>query len=41
VLVPASMQLLGDLNWYLPSWLSWLPKMQVEDALGQEGRAPA
>ena len=30
VLVPASMQLLGDLNWYLPSWLSWLPKMQVE-----------
>jgi RND superfamily putative drug exporter len=32
VLVPAAMQLLGDLNWYLPSWLSWLPEIQVEDS---------
>ncbi len=30
VLVPASMRLLGDLNWYLPRWLEWLPKIQVE-----------
>ena len=30
VLVPASMQLLGDLNWYLPSWLHWLPDIRVE-----------
>ena len=30
VLVPASMALLGDLNWYLPSWLGWLPKISVE-----------
>ena len=26
VLLPASMKLLGDWNWYLPSWLGWLPK---------------
>jgi uncharacterized membrane protein YdfJ with MMPL/SSD domain len=30
LLVPASMRLLGDLNWYLPSWLEWLPKLNVE-----------
>ena len=29
-LVPASMRLLGDRNWYLPSWLEWLPKLNVE-----------
>lgn len=30
VLVPASMALLGDLNWYLPKWLEWLPDVRVE-----------
>jgi RND superfamily putative drug exporter len=30
VLVPAAMTLLGDANWYLPSWLSWLPHVEVE-----------
>jgi len=30
VLVPAAMQLLGDWNWYLPSWLQWLPHVDVE-----------
>ena len=30
VLVPASMKLLGDWNWYLPSWLNWLPDVHVE-----------
>ena len=25
VLLPASMKLLGDWNWYLPSWLEWIP----------------
>ena len=30
ILVPASMKLLGDWNWYLPSWLLWLPNLQVE-----------
>jgi RND superfamily putative drug exporter len=30
VLVPASMKLLGERNWYLPSWLSWIPDVHVE-----------
>jgi RND superfamily putative drug exporter len=30
ILVPATMKLLGDWNWYLPSWLTWLPDVQVE-----------
>jgi putative drug exporter of the RND superfamily len=30
VLVPASMALLGNLNWYLPRWLHWLPRMHLE-----------
>ena len=30
VLVPASMALLGDWNWYLPSWLEWLPRVDIE-----------
>ena len=30
VLVPASMEVLGRWNWYLPSWLSWLPDLRVE-----------
>jgi RND superfamily putative drug exporter len=32
ILVPASMRLLGDWNWYLPGWLRWLPDMRVEAA---------
>ena len=24
------MKLLGDRNWYLPKWLQWLPKVDVE-----------
>ena len=35
VLLPASMKLLGDWNWYLPSWLEWLPRFDVS-----EGEAP-
>jgi len=30
LLVPAGMRLLGDLNWYLPRWLQWLPQIHVE-----------
>jgi anti-anti-sigma factor len=32
VLLPASMKLLGDWNWYLPSWLRWLPEVAPEPA---------
>jgi RND superfamily putative drug exporter len=35
VLVPASMKLLGDRNWYLPHWLNWLPQMHIEGTPGQ------
>ena len=27
VLLPATMKLLGDWNWYLPRWLEWLPHL--------------
>ncbi len=30
VLVPATMKLLGDLNWYFPTWLHWLPEIHIE-----------
>jgi putative drug exporter of the RND superfamily len=30
VLLPAAMQLLGRWNWYLPRWLEWLPRIQIE-----------
>jgi len=31
VLLPASMKLLGDWNWYLPRWLEWLPTVAPEE----------
>jgi uncharacterized membrane protein YdfJ with MMPL/SSD domain len=30
VLLPATMKLLGDWNWYLPKWLEWLPRVSGE-----------
>jgi len=30
ILVPSAMKLLGHRNWYLPKWLQWLPKLDVE-----------
>jgi uncharacterized membrane protein YdfJ with MMPL/SSD domain len=30
VLLPATMKLLGKWNWYLPSWLDWLPRLELE-----------
>ena len=32
VLLPASMKLLGDWNWWLPSWLEWLPRFDVSES---------
>jgi uncharacterized membrane protein YdfJ with MMPL/SSD domain len=37
VLLPSAMKLLGDWNWYLPSWLEWLPRLQVEGASSARG----
>ena len=31
ILLPASMKVLGDWNWYLPRWLEWLPHMASEE----------
>jgi uncharacterized membrane protein YdfJ with MMPL/SSD domain len=28
VLLPATMKMLGDWNWYLPRWLNWLPTLE-------------
>ena len=36
ILLPATMALLGDWNWYLPHWLEWLPHTAP-----QRDRAPA
>lgn len=49
VVIPAAMRLLGERNWYLPSWLEWLPHVEIEDPAlpagapgrGKAGRVPA
>ncbi len=45
IFVPASMELLGDWNWYFPSWLEWLPEIHIEgaavQATGDKGTASA
>ena len=39
VLVPASMKLLGNWNWWLPSALHWLPDLRVETSERAEAAA--
>ena len=34
VVLPSLMKMLGEWNWYLPRWLDWLPRLEVE------GRSP-
>ena len=41
ILVPAAMKLLGRWNWYLPSWLEWLPHLSIEGAPAAPSVAPA
>jgi RND superfamily putative drug exporter len=41
VLVPAAMRLLGKWNWYLPSWLGWLPQLRIESAAPVPTPVPA
>ncbi|MEX1133545.1 MAG: MMPL family transporter [Acidimicrobiia bacterium] len=36
ILVPASMRLLGDWNWYFPKWLEWVPNISVDGLLEPE-----
>jgi RND superfamily putative drug exporter len=37
VILPSIMALLGRWNWYLPRWLGWLPRVEIE---GSPGAAP-
>ncbi len=39
VLLPATMKLLGAWNWYLPSWLEWLPRLEHERSVDVPGDA--
>ncbi len=41
VLLPASMKLLGESNWYLPKWLQWLPRLEHEPAPAAPHADPA
>ncbi|MEI6725276.1 MAG: MMPL family transporter, partial [Actinomycetes bacterium] len=42
VIVPATMVLLGEWNWYLPRWLEWLPRMDLpEESAAQPVMHPA
>jgi RND superfamily putative drug exporter len=41
VLLPATMKLLGDWNWYLPKHLHWLPKAELEPRAPEAAAAPA
>jgi uncharacterized membrane protein YdfJ with MMPL/SSD domain len=41
VLLPATMKLLGERNWYLPSWLAWLPRASLEGETLEGGAASA
>ena len=39
VLLPATMKLLGDWNWYLPSWLEWLPQTGASPRSTRDSRS--
>jgi uncharacterized membrane protein YdfJ with MMPL/SSD domain len=41
ILLPASMKLLGDWNWYLPKWLEWLPHFEHGEKLEPVKAPPA
>jgi uncharacterized membrane protein YdfJ with MMPL/SSD domain/pimeloyl-ACP methyl ester carboxylesterase len=40
VLLPATMKLLGEWNWYLPRWLQWLPRIEPEETSPAPERKP-
>ncbi|ADB52041.1 MMPL family transporter [Conexibacter woesei] len=40
VLLPATMKLLDDWNWYLPRWLEWLPRVTHEPSVEGGAMAP-
>jgi RND superfamily putative drug exporter len=36
ILLPASMRLLGEWNWWLPGWLGWLPHVTIEGEVDED-----
>ena len=40
VLLPATMKLLGERNWYLPNWLEWLPRRRAVEQPRMPQAAP-
>jgi RND superfamily putative drug exporter len=41
ILLPSTMKMLGDWNWYLPRWLSWLPHVSIESGRARPAVEPA
>ncbi len=41
ILLPATMRLLGDWNWWLPKFLDWLPQITIESEIEDEEETPA
>ena len=41
VLLPATMKVLGEWNWYMPRWLEWLPSLTPEQRLEPVAAAPS
>jgi RND superfamily putative drug exporter len=41
ILVPSAMALLGARNWWLPSWLTWLPNVNIEGSASAPAAMPA
>ena len=39
VLVPATMRLLGDRNWYFPQWLEWVPDVGIGEGTEEATQA--
>ncbi|HEY2372154.1 MAG TPA: MMPL family transporter [Gaiellaceae bacterium] len=40
VLLPATMKILGDRNWYMPRWLEWVPTLAPEAEKPRRRRSP-
>jgi RND superfamily putative drug exporter len=41
VLLPAVMAVLGERNWYLPGWLSWMPRADLADHAAPQQAKPS
>ena len=40
VLLPATMKLLGEWNWYMPRWLDWVPSLTPEERVAKTPLRP-